>query len=281
MGQHYIPQYYLEGFTEFPDSSNIWVYEKGGSCIFRTSTKTIANENNRWPESVEVYLANQIEAPAKPVIDKIRSRQSLTQSDKDALSAYMVVMLQRVPRGLERAKEIAPEVREQVFDDIEKEINRLITEYPLKESILQNRLQELASLKLKYENEFPMEIWYQSLTPDALPQIRAVFPAMTWVFLTSDKKQHFLTSDNPIFFFKGMGIGRPESEITFPLSSTITLWATWRNLKEGYIPAKDACIREINRRTASIATRYVYYSEEAQWVVNLINKKIFRLNRLK
>ena len=119
------------------------------------------------------------------------------------------------------------------------------------------------------------------LTSDALPQIRAILPAMTWVFFAPDKKQHFITSDNPIFFFKGMGIGKPESEITFPLSSTITLWATWRNLKEGYIPAKDACIREINRRTASIATRYVYYSEEAQWVVNLINKKIFRLNRLK
>jgi len=280
MGQHYIPKYYLEGFTESPDSSNIWVYEKGNNCIFKTSIKTVANENNRWPRSVEEYLANQIEAPAKPVIDKIRNRQSLTQSDRDALSAYMVVMLQRVPRGLERTKEIAPDVKEQVFNDAEKELNRLITLYPSKKSILQNRLQELASLKVKYENEFPMEVWYQNLTSDALPKIRAILPVMTWIFFAPDKKQHFLTNDNPIFFFKGMGIGSPKSEITFPISNTVTLWATWRDLKEGYIPAKDVIISEINRRTASIATKYVYYSEEAQWIVNLINKKNFRLNRL-
>jgi len=280
MGQHYIPQYYLEGFTESTDSSNIWVYEKGNNRIFRTSTKTAANENNRWPKSVEEYLANQIETPAKPVIDEIRNRQSLTQSAKDAFSAYMVVMLQRVPRGLERAKEIAPKVRDKVFDDIEKEINRLITLHPSKKSILQNRLQELASFKLKYENEFPKEVWYNLITSGPLLQILATLPTMTWIFLTSHR-QHFLTCDNPIFFFEGLGIGKPESEITFPLSNTVTLWATWRNLKEGYIPAKETIIREINRRTASAATRYIYYSEEAQWVVNLINKKKFRLNMIK
>lgn len=281
MGQHYIPQYYLEGFTESPDSSNIWVYEKGNSRIFRTSTKTAANENNRWPKSVEDYLANQIEAQANPVLDKIRSRQPISQSDKEALSDYMIVMLQRVPRGLERAKEIAPEVQDQVFENVEKEIKRLIKAYPSKKNLLQNRLQELDVLKLQYENEFPMEVWYQIIKSDAFPQIRAILPTMTWVFFVSSKKQRFLTNDNPIFFFEGLGIGKPESEITFPLSSNVTLWATWLNSKEGYIPAKDAIVREINRRTASAATRYVYYSEEAQWVVNLANKKKFRLNKLK
>ncbi len=281
MGQHYIPKYYLEGFTEFPTSSNIWVYEKGSNRIFKTAIKTIANENNRWPKSVEEYLADQIEAPANLVLDRIRNRQPISQIDMDTLSAYMVIMLQRVPKGLERTKTKAPEVLDKVFNDVKAEITRLISEHPSKEAILQKRLQELPSLKLKYENDFPIEVWYQNLKPDALPQIRTILPTMTWVFFTSDKKQPFLTNDNPFFFFEGFGIGRPESEITFPISSTITLWATWhKNVREGYISAKDHVIREFNRRTASAATKYVYYSEEAQWVVNLINKKNLRLNRL-
>ena len=82
MGQHYIPQYYLEGFTDLPASSNIWVYEKGSSRTFRTAIKTVANENKRWPKSVEAYLANKVEAPAKPVLDKIRNRQPIMQGDK-------------------------------------------------------------------------------------------------------------------------------------------------------------------------------------------------------
>jgi len=281
VGQHYIPQYYLQGFTESTDSSNIWVYEKGSTRKFSTSIKSIANENNRWPKSVEEYLADQIETPANLVLDRIRNRQPISQSDMDTLAAYMVIMLQRVPKGLERTKAKAPEVLDKVFNDVKAEITRLISEHPSKEAILQKRLQELPSLKLKYENDFPIEVWYQNLKPDALPQIRTILPTMTWVFFTSDKKQPFLTNDNPLFFFEGLGIGRPESEITFPISSTITLWATWhKNVREGYISAKDHIIREFNRRTTSAATKYVYYSEEAQWVVNLVNKKNLRLNRL-
>ena len=104
---------------------------------------------------------------------------------------------------------------------------------------------------------------------------------MTWTFLTSEKKQPFLTNDNPVFFFEGLGIGKHQSEITFPISGTIALWATWRtNLAEGYVAAKDAATREINRRIASAATRYVYYSIQAPWVVSLINKKNLKLHRL-
>jgi len=236
MGQHYIPQYYLDGFSDSPTSSNIWVYEKDSNRIFRTTTKTVANENRRWPKSVEAYLANQVEAPAKSVLEKIRNRKPIMQGDKDVLSAYMVVMLKRVPRGLERTKTNAPDVLEQTFASLNIDILRLISEHPSKASILQNRLQELQSLKLKYQSEFPMEVWYDNLTPDSSPRLLAILPAMTWIFLSSDKRQPFLTNDNPVFFFESLGIGRPESEISFPISSTIAL---------GHKPASSNICRRI------------------------------------
>jgi hypothetical protein len=79
-----------------------------------------------------------------------------------------------------------------------------------------------------------------------------------------------------------MGIGKPESEITFPISSTIALHATWKmKYVEGhYNRAKDTIIKEINRRTANSATRFVYFSLEKSWVINLINKKNLRLHRV-
>jgi hypothetical protein len=281
MGQHYIPQYYLDGFTDSLGVSNIWVYEKGSNRIFRTTTRNVANENRRWPKGTEWYLANQVEAPAKPALDKIRNHQPIINTDKDILSKYMVVMLKRVPRGLQRMKAITPKVIEQVFDRVSTDIQRLIIKYPAKRIILEDRLRELPGLRSKYENEFPMEVWYNNLVPDTSPQLLTVLPAMTWIFLTSYKGQPFLSSDNPVFFFEGLGVGKPESEITFPISSNITLWATWhKNLVEGYYAAKDSVISEINRRTASAATRYVYYSKEVRWVVALINKKNWRLNRI-
>jgi len=88
-----------------------------------------------------------------------------------------------------------------------------------------------------------------------------------------------LTSDNPFFFFESLGVGRPESEVSFPISSDVALWATWRtDLKEGFVPAKDSLIREFNRRTVSIAKRHLFYSRNEKWVVSLANKKAVRLN---
>jgi hypothetical protein len=283
MGDHYIPQYYLSGFSSLNEPSKIWVYEKGSERKYLSTLKNVANENKRWPKEVEKYLANQIETPAKPILQKIRNKKPITRDDKDVLATYIVVMLERVPEGLKRTKEIFPEVKETVFSNVEKDINRLIEENPSKKDILQKHLRELPGLKAKYENEFPKELWYKRISSDALPQVRAVLPTMTWIFLTSGRGQPFLTNDNPVFFFKWLGIGKPESEITFPISSEITLWITWRKnvIDNQYVATKETIVREINRRTAYFATRFVYGSTEANWVINLVNKKGLRLNSIK
>ncbi len=275
MGQHYVPQYYLNGFTNL--SSTIYQYEKETSTILPTSTKSVANENHRWSEETESYPANQIEAPANQVIDKIRNHAPITQNEKEILSAYMVVLWRRVPRGLDRTKSYAPKF----LDDLNNRILKLMEANPSKIDILQDRQQEIKSLRLKFENEFPRELWSEYLKPDVTPQTLATIPKMTWNFLTSQTTQLFLTNDNPVFFFENLGVGRPESEITFPISSTITLWATWRkDLKENFIKANESAVKEINRRIASNTTKYVFYSLSAPSVVNLINKKNFRLNRI-
>jgi hypothetical protein len=275
MGQHFIPQYYLKGFGNDLNFDNIWVYEKGSSRVFNTTIGSVANENQRWPDKTEKYLANQIEAPANSVIEKIVARQTVTPQDKDIFSAYMVVMWKRVPEGLKRANALAPKAIDEAFDRLHNEILRLMEEHPSKASALESKLQELPNLRAKYENEFPKELWYFNITPDTPLRLRVWFSTMTWVFLTSDKgQQPFLTSDNPVFFFPDIGIGKPESEITFPVSSTTTLWVTWRaDLQDGYLSASENAVKEINRRTVGNATRYVYYSQNAGWVASLVNKK--------
>ena len=240
MGQHYIPKYYLNGFSDPFKPASIWVYERGSRRVFCTATENVANENRRWPESVEQYLANRIEEPAKPVLDKMRNHQLITVNDKQTFSDYMVIMLKRVPKDLERIKAELPAVREKIFAKLNKEILRAAEEHPSKKNVAQELLKELPRLRAKYENEFPMELWYDTLSLDSLPRVRAILPAMTWVFLISEKKQPFLASDNPLFFFEGLGIGRPESEITFPISSRVALWATWPGF-EGRLCSSQRC----------------------------------------
>jgi uncharacterized protein DUF4238 len=79
---------------------------------------------------------------------------------------------------------------------------------------------------------------------------------MTWQFLTCGSGQVFLTCDNPVFYFEEIGIGKPYSEVTVPLSSQIALWANWRqDLKEGFVPTTSQAVKEINRRTVTRAAR--------------------------
>jgi hypothetical protein len=115
----------------------------------------------------------------------------------------------------------------------------------------------------KYSNELQSMIWLKTIPPEMTPRITAALADMTWRFLTFDQQPAFLTSDNPVFFFKGLGIGRPESEVTFLISSKLALWASWRSyLPEGYFPTNMQVVKEINRRTASPATPYVFHAKK-------------------
>jgi len=278
MGHHYIPQYYLKGFTS-SDDDMIWVYEKGGSLKYRANVKIIAQKPNYYSPEVERYLANNIEDPANSVIKKIRDRKKLTQSEKEKLAIYMVVMLKRVPQSKIRMKKNAPFIAQSLQQKWDKEIAKLILENPSQTDLFEKRRTEIKANLEKYSKNLPKDFWLELIPPERTPNSVKVIPEMTWLFLTCEKFPAFLTCDNPVFYFQGIGVGKPESEITFPISSNIVLWATWRSdIQEGYSQIKNQAIKEINRRTATNATRFIYHARDEEWIPRFINKQEHQLN---
>ena len=278
MGDHYIPQYYLSGFAS-SGNDMVWVYEKGGSLKFQSQVKNIAHETNYYSPEVERYLANEIEDPANSVIKKIRDRKQLTQSEKEKLAIYMVVMLKRVPQSKIRMKKNAPVVAQSLQQKWDKEISKLILENPSQTDLFEKRRAEIKANLEKYSKNLPKDFWLELIPPERTPNSVKVIPEMTWLFLTCEKFPAFLTCDNPVFYFQGIGVGKPESEITFPISSNIVLWATWRSdIQEGYSQIKNQAIKEINRRTATNATRFIYHARDEDWIPRFINKQEHHLN---
>jgi len=278
MGDHYIPQYYLSGFAS-SGNDMVCVYEKGGSLKFQSQVKNIAHETNYYSPEVERYLSNEIEGPANSVIKKIRDRMQLTQSEKEKLAIYMVVMLKRVPQSKIRMKKTAPIVAQSLQQKWDKEISKLILENPSQTDLFEKRRAEIKANLNKYSKNLPKDFWLELIPPERTPNIVKVIPEMTWLFLTCEKFPAFLTCDNPVFYFQGIGVGKPESEITFPISSNIVLWATWRSdIQEGYSPIKNQAIKEINRRTATNATRFIYHAKDEDWIPRFINKQEHQLN---
>lgn len=280
MGNHYIPRYYLKGFTESDDVDSVWVYKKNGNT-YKASIRKIAQENRLYSKDMEQYLANKVEEPANKVIKKIRELQMLSAEERLIFSQYMIVLWKRVPKQKEQVKGRAPEIMNPVFERIEQQLTELGEKYPAKIELVEKRKRELHEIRNNKEDELIYYVWLNNLPPDKTSQSVDVLSQMTWRFLIADKDQYFITSDNPHFFFHWMGIGNEKSEVTFPVTKKIALWATWRaDIKEGFFLTTSQAVKEINRRTASICSQYLYSPYAEEWIRTLANKDIFRLTRL-
>jgi hypothetical protein len=280
MGDHYIPQYYLKGFSG-DGGKTVWVYDKADRRKFAARVRNIANETGFYSPEMESYLAEHVEEPAKPVLERIRRRSKISTADKQVLSAYMMCMMIRVPQGKKRIKQFAPSVADKLREDVDRHWSSALLEDPAKAAFIEERRSRDHEMIDRYAQDPPDDIWLRTIPPEKWPRALVALSSMTWVFLTFDQYPAFLASDNPVFYFTNIGIGRPESEVTFPVSSHIALWASRRtDLTEGFFETKQQVVREVNRRTASVATRYVFHSGDEDWVLRLLTQRSWRLNML-
>jgi len=280
MGHHYLPQYYLKGFTETVDNK-LWAYEKGSGVKFNTQIKSLANLTDFYSEETEQYLANDIEGPANEVLDKIRSRHLINDDDKKTFAEYMAVMWKRVPRAKEDLKKMAPRLADGIAEKLSADLSNIIDNMPEKTEFIEKRKKEIDDILAVYAVDPPKDIWLENIPPERTPRIVEVMKAMTWTFWEFDQRPVFLTCDNPVFYFTWMGVGRKDSEISFPISSNVVLWATWRaDLPRNFIKATTQIVKEMNRRTVHNASRYVFHSRDEHWIVPFIKKTNWKLNRI-
>jgi hypothetical protein len=281
MRTHYLPKYYLSGFAQDSKSAIIWTYEKGKKEPFAAQLDQVAIEKNLYPKDFEEYLADEIEQPANLVLRKIREGKMISVEDKIVLSRYMTVMLKRVPRGMQRFKEKAPHVIDKLKVEIDSQLAARAEQSPAKAELIKKRREEAQQILQRFKESPPKEAWISAIKPEMTPRVAELLSQMTWQFFVCEKPSAFLTCDNPVFFFECIGIGKAISEVSFPISSYIALWATWRSdLEEGFFPVNQKWVYEINRRTAKIASRFVFSHKKQAWIVRLVNKKAHKLSRI-
>ena len=220
-GDHYLPQHYLSGFTA--EDGALWAFPKTAEPPFATQPKSVANENALYSPTTEQYLANEIEGPATSVLDKIRLRRPITHDDTTSLARYMAAMWKRVPAARARVHAMMPSVSEDLRADFDKMFQGILAEDPGNASVVEARKREINQWLDIFKDNPPEELWQSSTPTQATPRIAPALAATTWTFLTHDDKPVFLTGDNPVFQFPHIGIGKPQSEVSFPISSRVLL----------------------------------------------------------
>ena len=183
--------------------------------MFPTQVKSVGNITNFYSDDVEQYLADIIENPANKVIEKIRNREQITESEKEILAEYMAVMFKRVPRGLERLTEMAPSISTNLYKEISANLLQIAEKEPEKRNIVNLRLSEIEKILEKYAKNPPKEIWLENIPPGRSPQVVAALVGMKWRFLVIENSMNFIASDNPFFYFTSIGVGKRNLKCAF------------------------------------------------------------------
>lgn len=282
MGQHYVPQQYLKGFSDPDHPGTIWMYDKQSRKWTRVSIKAAVQQAGYYSDETERQLNELVEGPAHDVLNRLRRGDTLGNAERSKLALYIGTMLMRVPRRRRKAYEILPQVLESTVNEVIGLVARWAQTTSAEPALVSRRFEEIERAREKLGTEPPSEVVDRIRSPWPSENVLALVAAMTWRIVSAGGTGFFLTSDNPAYFFEAYGLGSPESELTFPLASDLALLASWQGKPQQtiYLKAKPALVREVNRRVASGAERFVFYHVREDWVPKITDKQSPYLSRI-
>jgi len=290
---HYIPQFYLESFTDPRNEPYIWVYEKRNPNVRKAKAVNIAFEKHYYSytlqsgekdtETLENALAD-LENRAAPILQKIKNEETLSEQEKEVLSYFIAYSMTRVPNYRKNIEKIGEKIikksmiilasdRERFKSTIkgyEKKTGKK-TKVPIEDFIKAIMSKEI---DVKTSPEFSLGM--MGIAKELAP----IFYRMRWAFLRATDEYRYVTSDNPLYFFdptnsqksfNGVGLLNENIEVCFPISSEIMLLGNWKNYR-GYFQLKNKHVREINRRTVIFALRFVFSSRKSSGISTLVKK---------
>jgi hypothetical protein len=282
MGHHYVPQKYLRGFAETGNADAIWMYDKRLRQFTNPGIKSVAQEPGFYTDDAEQQLNELVEKPANKVLDKLRNQERITETDRIHLGVYIATMMKRVPKRRTEAYSMIPSVFEKTITKVRTQIQEWAQTTQNKE-VAERKLHELEAAEKKLQNEAPDFLSEQIRKPWASEEWISAICTMTWRIARSPASDFFITSDNPAYFFKAYGIATPKSELTFPISTDLALFASWQGEQNTtiYVQARPALVREANKRLMSGAERFVFSHRKEDWIAKISDKSNPYLSRIR
>lgn len=279
--QHYVTRSYQEFFSR--NSEHLWVFDREKLTYRCDAASNIAVENHFYTFIDEdgnrrfdvEKMFSQIEGLTKPVIKKISLRETLTDQEKDILSAFAAASYLRTPDHLESINNVFGETIKKIGkmiykseDDVEKLLMSDKTE--LSENLTAKKLFDFVHSE-KYEVKVHKN-WSLSMMLKLLPEISKLIFNMSWIVAhTKNENKAFVTSDVPVSIisgpsksrsFEGVGFATPGAIKAFPLTSSTCLLILDRGHEVNHIDLDSDTVRKINLSIVANCKRYVIGRDE-------------------
>ena len=271
--QHYVPQFYLKGFSINSLNTNSFVYvydKKFAKGIPPKQLKSVSSickeifyykQTREGDDDVEKRLSN-IESQIAPIIkhikDNINKGIALSEKKKVLLAFMIGLSVTRVPSFRNPVRKAFQWGLERVIDDIKRnpknKEEELIKEMPEGSFIAQDQcslrsMAEMAGFIAKTAFKKPFEF---------------LLPCGTI----------FITSDNPVLHFgdQNMGVGHPLSCVFFPLRKDIGLLCNPRGKDMNIRQLAKKEVKEINKEIVYKADRYVICDRQSEVLARLVKE---------
>jgi hypothetical protein len=273
--QHYVPQSNLKLFSH--DEKLIYVLNKTDGSVRLQNIKDTAVINHfyrdkKHPAPMEIPEITALENDTYLVIKKIELQERITSSELGQLCNYISLQFLRVPKSKERS--------EKMFFLFWNELRKRYIE---KKTLPQKLIEEIAADFLKEDVNSPkVKKFLTSNTTIATPgtlfmdtivaqghSIAELLSKQKWTFHFTQKREEWLTSDNPVSVsdsFEEDEIYHPilnGKTIKFiPLSRKVMLSVTGDNFSVESKTMFRWAVRDLNLLTALNASKYVYSGNE-------------------
>ena len=290
--QHYIPKFYLKGFTD--NQGALWVYERFKPLrkskpkyeAHRPDYYTHAEDGER-DETAEDLLKT-LESQVAPIIRRLANPQYLlTPLNAGNLIVFVALMFARVPSWREHLDTLTGQFIKQnqlkLARDKEK-FHKLYAGFELtKGKPLGMDCEELRQYVLK--GQFQIE--QKSTAFNLGSMFRSVLSISETLLgfgyegLYAPEGKFFMTSDSPVYTLQpdgagqatiGVGFGWPDVEVYFPLNKRTCL-----RLKRGLRPKGrfivEGYLNQINDLIMAHATKYLYSCEHYKRIARLFNER--------
>ena len=281
MGHHYIPQHYLRGFEVSDQPGTIWMYDRTAKKSKCLPIKVVAQEPGYYEEADETALADQIERPALRSLAALRRRQRLDNDDRRRLAIYIASLIVRVPRRRAKADAIYPDTLQETATRHREQWKQRADSSDSDSAVVALGLAEIERIERKFAADRPAEVEKLIRSPWPSPRFVELLYTMTWRVVVSSSEK-LITSDNPAHYFDAYGIGNPESEVCCPLAPDVGLQMSRQGKPGGllFVSGRRAIVKEINRRVATGAERFVYSADRSPWLRSVCDKPKPYLSRM-
>lgn len=267
MGHHYVPQRHLRKFEIQDDLGCVWECNKLYKKWSKQHIGKVAQIKNYYPAEIEQYLANTIETNGGNSIDIILKRNKINQESRKDLAMHLGCMMIRTPAARKFFKQTAvPAALKETFAEVRGKFNYI--KY-LDVDKFNAIMEKISEVEKEYDNKLPEDAENYLNSPIPSDNVVDTINEMQWEVWYTEDSECFLTSDNPFFLTKGIGLkGAQDSQFFLPLSHDTVLYGHQYHYYNGIplLKVPSRVVRQINRRTIANADCRIYSSQKMSWI---------------